>query len=211
MNLCSNSEEQSDPKLIEYRQVADRVREAGRCNRLEIGKLGGSKPTLNGDGNGYFTSPIPSSDRKSSARARFAQPEQDPLEVSASRSGSTHPRDKNSTDQASAPSVTPKRQTKNSKGRGEARKSHSRSDGRTGEPNFQRQLSLSLPEEEQAQLGQRLVKPRGNGEARRSQTLGDGEKSGPDSQRLFLSEVPDEEMVQADKNTTELSERRHLA
>jgi hypothetical protein len=72
MNLCSNSEEQSDPKLIEYRQVVDKVREAGRCDRHEIGKLSGSKPTLSGDGNGYFTSPITSSDGKPSARARFA-------------------------------------------------------------------------------------------------------------------------------------------
>ncbi|CAM6003600.1 unnamed protein product [Sphagnum balticum] len=177
MNLCSNSEEQSDPKLIEYRQVADKVREAGRCDRHEIGKLSGSKPTLSGDGNGYFTSPITSSDGKPSARARFAQPEQDlgstALEISASRSGSALPRDKNSIDQAPAPSVTPKRQTKNSKGRGEARKSHSRSEGRTGESNSQRPLSSSIPEEEQAQLGQRLVKPRGNGEARKSQALGD--------------------------------------
>ncbi len=75
MNLCSNSEEQSDPKLIEYRQVADRVQEVGRCDRQEIGKLSGSRPTLNGNGNGYFTSPIPSSDGKLSARARFAWPE----------------------------------------------------------------------------------------------------------------------------------------
>jgi hypothetical protein len=72
MNLCSNSEEQSDPKLIEYRQVVDRVREAERCDRHEIGKLNGSKPTLNSDGNDYFTSPIPSSEGKPSARARFA-------------------------------------------------------------------------------------------------------------------------------------------
>ncbi len=113
-------------------------------------------------------------------------------------------------DQAPVPSVIPKRQMKNSKGRGKARKSHSHSDGRTGESNSQRPLSSSTPEEEQAQLGQHLAKPRGNGEARKSQALGDGEKSGPDPQRLFLLEVPDEEMVQADKNTTELSERRHL-
>jgi len=88
MNLCSNSEEQSDPKLIEYRQVADKVWEAGRCDRQEIGKLISSKPTLNSDGNGYFTSSTPSSDRKPSARARFAQPKQDlrltVLEISAS-------------------------------------------------------------------------------------------------------------------------------
>jgi hypothetical protein len=162
MNICSNSEEHNDPKLIEYRQVANRVREAGRCDSQEIGKLGDSKSTLNDYGNGYFTSPIPSSDGKLSARAHFARSEQDldaiTLEASASRSGSAHLRNKNSIDQAPAPSVTPKRQTKNSKRKGEARKNQSRSDGRTGEPNPQRPLSSTLPEEEQAQLGQRLVK-----------------------------------------------------
>jgi len=141
MNLCFNSEEQSDPKLIEYRQVVDRVREAEHCNRHEIGKLSGSKPTLSDDGNDYFTSMIPNSDGKPSARARFAQLEQDPssiaLETSAFRSGSALPRNKNSIDQAPAPSVTPKRQTKNLKGRGEARKSHSRSEWRAGESNSQ--------------------------------------------------------------------------
>ncbi len=89
MNICSKSEEQSDPKLIEYRQVADRVREAGRCDGQEIGKLEKSKPTFNGYGNGYFTSSTPSSDRKLPAKARSARPEQDldaiALEVSASR------------------------------------------------------------------------------------------------------------------------------
>jgi len=88
MNLCSNSEEQSDPKLIEYRQVANKVWEAGRCDRHEIGKLSGSKSTLIGDGNGYFTSPIPSSDGKPSARARFAQPEQDPSLIALKTSAS---------------------------------------------------------------------------------------------------------------------------
>jgi hypothetical protein len=154
MNIYSNSEEQSDPKLIEYRQVADKVREVGRCDSQEIGKLGGSKSTLNGYGNGYFTSPIPSSDGKLSAKVHFARPEQDPdaitLEASASRLGSAHLRDKNSIDQASALSVTPKRQMKNSKGKGEAQKNQSRSDGQTGESNPQRPLSSSLPKEEQA-------------------------------------------------------------
>ncbi|CAK9255587.1 unnamed protein product [Sphagnum jensenii] len=133
MNLCSNSEEQSDPKLNEYRQVADRVREAGRCDRQEIGKLGCSKPTLNGDGNDSFTSPIPSNDGTLTARARFARPAQDPdsnaHETSAPRSGSAHLQVKNSSDQAPASSITPKVQTKSSKGRGEARISQSRSVG----------------------------------------------------------------------------------
>jgi hypothetical protein len=112
MNLCYNSEEQSDPKLNKYRQVADRVREAGCCDRQEIGKLGCSKLTLNDDGNDSFTSPIPSSNGTPIARARFARPAQDPdsnaHETSAPRLGSAHLRAKNSSDQAPAPSVTPK-------------------------------------------------------------------------------------------------------
>jgi hypothetical protein len=78
MNIYSNSEEQSDPKLIEYHQVADRVREAGRSDSQEIGKFEKSNPTLNGYGNGYFTSPTPSSDGKLPAKAHIAWPEQDP-------------------------------------------------------------------------------------------------------------------------------------
>jgi hypothetical protein len=112
MNLCSNSEEQSNPKLNEYRQVVDRVREAGRCDRQEIGKLGCSKPTLNGDGNDSFTSPIPSNDGTPIERAQFARPAQDPdsnaYETSTPRSGSAHLRAKNSNDQAPATLVTPK-------------------------------------------------------------------------------------------------------
>ncbi|CAK9226322.1 unnamed protein product [Sphagnum troendelagicum] len=133
MNLCSNSEEQNDPKLNEYRQVAGKVREAGRCDRQKIGKLGGSKPTHNSDGNDSFTSPIPGSDGILSARARFAQPAQDPdsnvTRLAPPELGSAHLRVKNSSDQAPAPSVTSKMQTKSSKGKGEVRKSQSRSDG----------------------------------------------------------------------------------
>jgi hypothetical protein len=113
MNICSNSEEQSDPKLIEYHQVADRVREAGRCNNQEIGKLGKSKPILNGYGNGYFTSPIPSRDGKPPARDHSARLEQDrnaiALETSASHSESDNLRGKSSVDQAPTISVAPKK------------------------------------------------------------------------------------------------------
>jgi len=73
MNLCSNLEEQSDPKLNEYHQVVDRVREAKRYDCQEIGKLGCSKPTLSGDGNNSFTSSIPGSNGTPIARARFAR------------------------------------------------------------------------------------------------------------------------------------------
>jgi hypothetical protein len=73
MNLYSNSKKQSNPKLNEYRQVVDRVREAGPCDRQKIGKLDCSKPTHIGDGNDSLTSPIPSSDGASTARARFAR------------------------------------------------------------------------------------------------------------------------------------------
>jgi hypothetical protein len=152
MNLCSNSEEQRDPKLNEYRQVADKVREAGRYDRQEIGKLGNSKPIHNDDGDDTFTSPIPGSGGNSSARGRFARSVQDPKsnfhETNASISGSAHLRDKNLIDQTPAPSVTPKVQTKGLKGRGEARKNQSRNDGRMGEPNSQRPLSSKGPEDE---------------------------------------------------------------
>jgi hypothetical protein len=125
MNLCSNSEEQSDPKLNEYHQVVDKVWEVGRCDRQEIGKFGWGKLILNGDGNDSFTSPIPSNNGTPTTRARFAQPAQDPdsnaHETSAPRSESAHPQAESSIDQAPAPSVIPKVQTKSSKGRGEAR------------------------------------------------------------------------------------------
>jgi len=157
MNFCSNSEEQRDPKLNEYHQVADRVREAGRCDCQEIGKLGKSKPIHNGDGDNTFTSLIPGNDGNSLARGRFARPVQDPEsnlpKTNASPPGSAHLRDKNSIDQAPALSVTPKAQMKGLKGRREARKNQSRSDGRTGEPNSQRPLPSEVPEEEQAQIG----------------------------------------------------------
>jgi hypothetical protein len=170
MNIYFNSEEQSDPKLIEYHQVVDRVRGAGRCDNQEIGKLGESKPALNGYGNGYSTSAISSSDEKPSTRDHSAWSKQDhyaiALETSASHSGSDNLRNKSSVDQAPTISVAPKRQTNNSKGKGEARNVQSRSDGRTSEPIPQRPRSSRLSKEEQAQLGQRLVKPGRNGEGR---------------------------------------------
>ncbi len=91
------------------------------------------------------------------------------------------------------------------KGRGKARKNQSRSDGRTSEPFSQRLLSSEVPEEEQAQRGKRLAKPKGTREAPEGQPLSDSS-----SQRLLLSEAPDEEMAQVDKSTTEFSECRHL-
>jgi hypothetical protein len=185
MNICSNSEEQSDPKLIKYRQVADRVREAGHCDNLEIGKLGESKPTFNGYGNGHFTSPIPSRDGKTPARDHSARLEQDrnaiALETSASHSGSDNPRGKSSIGQAPTISVAPKKQTRSSKKNGEARKVQSHGDRQTNELIPQRPRSSRLPKEEQAQLGQRLVKSERNGKARTSQALGDGESSDPNS------------------------------
>jgi hypothetical protein len=66
MNLCSNLEEQKDPKMNEYRQVADRIQEAGCCDRQEIGKLGNNKRVHNGDGDDAFISPTPSSGGTSS-------------------------------------------------------------------------------------------------------------------------------------------------
>jgi hypothetical protein len=73
MNLCSDSREQSDSKMEECCQVADKIREAGRCDRQEIGKLGSSKRISN-DAPAY---PISRSDDTPSSRSRFALPEQD--------------------------------------------------------------------------------------------------------------------------------------
>jgi hypothetical protein len=68
MNPCSNSEEQRDPKLNEYRQVVDRVQEVGRCNCQEINKLGSGKPTHNDNGDNTFTSKTLVNGGNSSAR-----------------------------------------------------------------------------------------------------------------------------------------------
>ncbi len=74
MNLCSDSREQSDSKMDECCQVADIIREASRCDRQEIGKLGSSKRISN-DAPAY---PISRRDNTPSSRSRFALPEQDP-------------------------------------------------------------------------------------------------------------------------------------
>ncbi len=154
MNLCSDSKGQRDPKLNEYRQVADRVRGAGCCDRQEIGKRGSNKPIHNGDGDDIFISPTLGNSGNPSTRGLFAWPMQDPdlnsHETSASLLENIHFWDKNSTDQAPTPSVIPKEQTKYLKGRKEARKNQLRRDGRTGEPFPQRLLSSEVLEEEQA-------------------------------------------------------------
>jgi hypothetical protein len=218
MNLCSNSEGQRDPKLNEYRQVANRVQGTGRRDRQKIGKRGSGKSTHNGhngDGDDIFISPTPGSGGNLSTKDLLAWPVQDPdlnsHETSASLPGNTHLWDKNSTDQAPTPSVTPKQQAKYSKGRGEARKNQSRNDGRTGELFSQRLLLSKVLEEEQAQCGKRLAKPKGTGEAPEGQPHSDGKTNDSNSQRLLLSEAPNEEMAQANKSTTELSERIHLS
>jgi hypothetical protein len=168
MDICFNSEGQRDPKLKEYQQVAARVRGAERRDREEPGK-----PVLNGhngdDDEIVLDSLTPSSDGIPSAKDLHARPVQDPdskfQKTIASLPGSTHLWDKNSADQASVLSVAPKVQTKSSKGRGEARKNQSRSDGRMSNPPSQRSLSSEVPEEEQAQHGKRREKPKGTGEA----------------------------------------------
>ncbi len=218
MNLCSNSEGQRDPKLNEYRQVADRVRGAGRRDHQEIGKRESDKPTLkghNGDGNEVFISPTPSSGGNLSTKDLLARPVQGPdlnsHKTNTFLPGSTHLWDKNSNDQAPAPSVSLEEQTKYPKGRGEARKNQSRNDGRTGKLFTQHLRSSEVPKEEQAHCEKRPTKPKGTREAPEGRPRNDGKTSEPSSQRLLLSEAPDEEMAQADKSMTELSERRHLS
>ncbi|CAK9876822.1 unnamed protein product [Sphagnum jensenii] len=196
MNLCSNSEERRDPKINEYLQVADRVREAGRCNHQETGK-----PVLKGDGNAP-TFLTPSDGGTSTSRGLLARPKQDPEsnshEKSASSLRSAHIRDESSADQAQATLVTPKEQMKHPRGRGEARKNQPRSNGRTGVTPPQRLLTSEAPEEEQAQDRKRPARLKGAGGARRSQKRGDGRTSDSSPQRLLLSEVLDEEMEQVD-------------
>jgi len=43
MNLRSDSGEQSESKMNECCRVADKIREAGRCDRQELSKLENSK------------------------------------------------------------------------------------------------------------------------------------------------------------------------
>jgi len=218
MDFCFNSEGQRDPKLSEYQQVVVRVRGAGCCDHEELGKRESSKPILNshnGDDNEIvLDSPTPSSGGIPSAKDLHARPAQDPNskfhKTNASLLGSTHLWDKSSAGQDPAHSVTPKEQTKLSKGRGEARKNQSRNDGQTSELPSQRLLLSKVPEEEQAQRGKRRAKPKGTGNAQECQPLSDGKTSSSGPQRLLLSEAPDEEMAQADKSTTKRSERNHL-
>jgi hypothetical protein len=166
MNIRSNSEERKDPKINEYLQVADRVREAGRCDRQESGK-----PELKGNGNApaFLT---PSDGGTSASRDLLARPKQDPEfnshEKSAFSLRNAHIRDESSADQAQATSVTPKEQMKHPRERGEARKNQPRSDGRTNVTLPQRLLTSEAPEEEQAQDGKRPARSKGAGGARRS-------------------------------------------
>jgi len=156
MDFCFNSEGQRDPKLNEYQQVAVRVRGAGRRDREELGKRESGKPILNGhnsdDDEIVLDSPTPSNGGIPSAKDLHARPVQDPdskfHKTNASSLGSTHLWDKSSAGQVPAHLVTPKEQTKLSKGRGEARKNQSRSDGRTSELLSQRSLSSEVLEEE---------------------------------------------------------------
>jgi hypothetical protein len=188
MDLCFNSEGQRNPKLSEYQQVAIRVRGAGRRDREELGKCESGKPILNGhngdDDEIVFDSPTPSSSGIPSAKDLHARPVQDPdskfHKTNASPPGSTHLWDKSSTGQVPAHSITPKEQTKLSKGRREARKNQLRSDGRTSEPFSQRSLSSEVLEEEQAQRGKRRAKPKRTGEAQECQSRSDGKTSSSD-------------------------------
>jgi len=159
MNLCSDSREQSDSKMEECCQVADKIREAGRCDRQEIGKLGSSKRISN-DAPAY---PISRSDDTPSSRSRFALPEQDldsiSLEASIPPPRGAQFGDKNSVDRTPAPSVTPEEQeqTKHSKRRREVRSNQTRNDGRTDNSNSQRLFLSEAPKEGKAQHDRRLT------------------------------------------------------
>ncbi len=159
MDFCFNSEGQRDPKLSEYQQVAVRVRGAGCRDREELGKRESGKPILNGhngdDDEIVLDSPTPSSDGIPSAKDLHVRSVQDPdskfHKTNASPPGSTHLWDKSSAGQVPAHSVIPKEQTMLSKGRGEARKNQSRSNGKTSSSDPQRLLLSQAPDEEMAQ------------------------------------------------------------
>jgi hypothetical protein len=157
MNLCLDSGEQSESKMNEYRLIADRIREAGRCNRQELGKFENNKRFSNE----APVHPISNCDSTPSSRNRPALPEQDPdqcsLEESILLPGGARSGEKNSVDRTSAPSVTPKEQTKHPKRRGEARSNQTRSNGRTDNSNSQRSLLSEAPEEGKAQQDRRLT------------------------------------------------------
>ncbi|CAM6028029.1 unnamed protein product [Sphagnum balticum] len=151
MNLCSDSGEQSESKMNECRLVADRIREVGRCDRQDLGKLENSK-RLSNEAHAH---PISSCEGTPSSRNRPVLPEQDPdhysLEGSIRPPGGAPPGEKNPADRTSAPSVTPEDQTKHPKRRGEARSNQTLSDGRTDNSNPQRPLLSEALEEGKAQ------------------------------------------------------------
>jgi hypothetical protein len=159
MDFCFNSEGQRDPKLSEYQQVAVRVRGAECRDREELGKRESGKPILNGhngdDDEIVLDSPTPSSDGIPSAKDLHVRSVQDPdskfHKTNASPPGSTHLWDKSSAGQVPAHLVIPKEQTMLSKGRGEARKNQSRSNGKTSSSDPQRLLLSQAPDEEMAQ------------------------------------------------------------
>ncbi|CAK9260811.1 unnamed protein product [Sphagnum jensenii] len=155
MNLCSDPEEQRNLKLNECLLVTDRIREARRSDRQGSGKLGSGKRNPNGDGDNASTSLMPSSWDTPSARDLFTLPVQGPGSIPSKTNallpGSARPSEKSSADRSPAPSITPKDQTKYLKRRGEMRKGHLRSDGRTRGFNSQWLLSSTTPEEEEAQ------------------------------------------------------------
>lgn len=162
MNLCSDPEELRNLKLNECLLVTDRIREVGCNDRQGSGKpRSGKRNNPNGDGGGASTSLMPNSWDTPSARDLFTLRVQGPgsihSETSTPLPGSARPPEKSLADRSPAPSVTPKDLTKYLKRRGEARKGHLRSNGRTRGFNSHRLLSSTTPEEEEAQLDQRPI------------------------------------------------------
>jgi len=141
--------------MNECRLVADRIREAGRCDRPELGKLENSKRLSNE----APALPISSYEGTPSSRNRLARPEQDPdqhsLEEGTCPPGGERLGEKNSADRTSALSVAPEDQTKHPKRRGEAQSSQVRSDGRTDNSNSQRTLLSETPKGGKAQPDRR--------------------------------------------------------
>ncbi|CAK9871210.1 unnamed protein product [Sphagnum jensenii] len=135
MDLCSDSGEQSESIMNECRLVADKIREAGRCDRQELGKPEKGKRIFNE----APTHLISSCEGTPPSRNRPALPEQDPdhhsLEESTCPPGGARPGERNSADRTSTLLVAPEDQTKQLKRRGEGRSSQTRNDGRKDNSN----------------------------------------------------------------------------
>ncbi len=159
MNICSNPEEQEHFSLTKCRKVADRIQEVKSRHRQEIGNLGCNEWTSHSNEGRAPTSSTPGVCTTITHRDLLSPPTHD---LSSKISKTNAPRseyvhllesrarfwDYNLTDRHLAFSVAPKEQAKHAKGKGEARKCLTQSDGRISDSSAQRLvLSKALDKE----------------------------------------------------------------